>query len=88
MNPRPKKIEVLKERQYISSEKDWQKLFQSEINQFRKLLRKIGTQKKQNGLSVFDFTEPMMKRRQRVLENTIQNVCRKYEGSQPLIAEA
>lgn len=88
MNPRPKKIEVLKERQYISSEKDWQKLVQSEINQFCKLLRKIGAQKKQNGLSVFDFTEPMMKRRQRALQNTIQNVCRKYEGSQPLIAEA
>ena len=88
MTPKPEKIEVMPERQDISSEKEWQKLVQSEVNHFRKLLRNTGSQKKQNGLSIFDFTEPMMKRRQQALQNTIQDVCRKYAGNQPLIAES
>lgn len=88
MMPKPKKIEVLKERQELSADKDWQKLVQSEINQFRKLLRKNGFQKKKDGLSIFDITEPMIKRRQRALQNSIQDVCRKYAGNQPLIADA
>ena len=88
MTPKPEKIEVMPERQDISTEKEWQKLVQSEVNHFRKLLRKTGSQKKQNGFSIFDFTEPMMKRRQQALQNTIQDVCRKYAGNQPLIAKS
>ena len=37
MTPKPEKIEVMPERQDISSEKEWQKLVQSEVNHFRKL---------------------------------------------------
>lgn len=76
MNQKPKKIEVLKERQELSAEKDWQKLVQSEINQFRKLLRKTGFQKKKDGLSIFDFTEPMKKNH--LLRRTCSHIpCRK-----------
>ena len=75
--PKVKKMEVFPERKPVSSLNEWSKEIQAEFNCFNKMLRKH--REKGDGVSTFDLTEAMSKRRRRALLNTMEEIYKRYD---------
>jgi len=85
----PSKLDVFEERAAVTTPEEWRKIIQSGFNSYKKLLRK--NRKQGDGISAFDLTDAMTKRRQKALMNTMEEVYRRYrspEGCQPALGEA
>ena len=75
--PKVKKMEVFPERKPVSSLNEWSKEIQAEFNYFNKMLRKH--REKGDGVSTFDLTEAMSRRRRRALLNTMEEIYKRYD---------
>ena len=64
------------------SEEDWMKLIQTEVNKFKRSLRKNAGGEKE--LSAWDMTEPLLKRRARAIVRTMPEIYRRYQAPKNL----
>jgi len=85
---KPTKIEMIPTRRQVSTQDEWEKLVKESFVQYRKLLRKY--QQGQDGVSLFDLTDSIAKRRQKAILNTIPEIYRRYtapDGAQSALGE-
>lgn len=85
----PKKQDIHPPIAPITTGSEWEKRIRAEFNQCRKILRR--QREKRDGISSFDFTDAMIKRRQRAILNTISEIYRRYEAPdniQPILGDA
>lgn len=61
-----------------TSRDEWARIIQEEFNRYRKFMRK--NQERGDGISTFDMTEAMSKRRQLALLNTIPEIYKRYKA--------
>ncbi len=81
-------MEVVPPQNPVTTPNEWEKLVKNEFNQHRKMLRRY--RQKEDGISLFDFTDNMVKRRQKAIVNTMPEIYRKYTAPdtvQPILAQ-
>lgn len=76
---KPTKMELLQPRHAITTQDEWEKLVKENFAQYKKLLRKH--QERGDGVSQFDLTDSIVKRRQKAILNTIPEIYKRYAAS-------
>jgi len=85
---RPSRIDVIPTSEPVKTPAEWEKLIKNEFNYHKKMLRKY--RHKEDGISLFDFTDNIVKRRQKALLDTMPEIYKRYsapEGYQRSLAE-
>ena len=74
----PKKVQVSSPKTPPVSQADLSKLVHEELNRKKRIIQKIETDR--NGLSIYDLTDSMRKRRIQAILNTAQEICRRFQA--------
>lgn len=74
----PKKVQVSSPKTPPVSQADLSKLVHEELNRKKRIIQKIETDR--NGLSIYDLTDSMRKRRIQAILNTVQEICRRFQA--------
>ena len=84
-----RKLQVFPAPTPATSKEDWTKLVREMISRYQRMMR--SNPEKGDGTKTFDLTEPMAKRRQKAIVNTMGEIYTRYkapEGGQRILAEA
>ncbi len=84
-----RKLQVFPAPTPATSKEDWTKLVREMISRYQRMMR--SNPEKGDGTKTFDLIEPMAKRRQKAIVNTMGEIYTRYkapEGGQRILAEA
>ena len=88
---RPKKMKLIPPVTPCTTQTEWEKQIQAAFSEYRRYMQRSEARKKGDGLSSFDLTDAMAKRRQKAILNYMPEIYKRYKApdtNQPFIGKA